>query len=268
MPYFARDGLRFHYRDIGTGRPVVLQHGLGGDLRQPLALLPPPPGVRLISLDCRGHGETQPLGEPSHLGFEHFADDLVALLDHLGIARAVLGGISMGAGVALNAALRHPERAGALILVRPAWLDGPMPEWPRAQFAAIAALLREHGAMGGCARYLSSQGYREAQQRSPATAASLLCQFERPRAAEAVAVLERLPADAPFRDLVALAGLEMPGLVLVNEHDPIHPLGLGRRLAAALPGAGMEQILSKAESPERHAAEASAAIARFLRALD
>ena len=59
---------------------------------------------RLLTLDCRGHGATEPLGEEARLNFSAFADDVVALLDHLGIEQAIVGGISMGAGVALNLA--------------------------------------------------------------------------------------------------------------------------------------------------------------------
>src|SRR5690606_31263385 len=110
-----------------AGAPFVFQHGLGGDTHQILDLYSPPPGVRLITLDSRAHGATEPLGDATMLHFSALADDLVALLDHLGLASAVIGGISMGAGVALNVALRHPQRLQGLILSRPAWLDRPLP---------------------------------------------------------------------------------------------------------------------------------------------
>jgi len=60
MPVFERDGLDFHYLDMGdpSGRPFVLQHGLGGDVSQPAGVFSPPLGIRLLSLDCCGHGET------------------------------------------------------------------------------------------------------------------------------------------------------------------------------------------------------------------
>src|SRR4051812_38311154 len=109
MPTFRHDGLNFRFRDTGSGLPVVFQHGLGGDLTVPCALFTPPPGVRLISFDARYHGETRPLGDPSKLTFDALADDLLALIDHLKLSRVVVGGISMGAGLALNFALRHPD---------------------------------------------------------------------------------------------------------------------------------------------------------------
>ena len=67
MPFFDRDGLRFHYRDEGDGLPFVFQHGLGGDLSQPFGVYRPAAGVRLIGFDFRGHGETRPLGDVAKL---------------------------------------------------------------------------------------------------------------------------------------------------------------------------------------------------------
>ena len=109
MPFFYRDGLRFHYRDSGAGVPFVFQHGLGGDLTQPFGVYQPAGGVRVIGFDFRGHGETRPLGDPAKLRIECLADDLVGLLDHLGIERAVVGGISLGSAVAVSTALRYPR---------------------------------------------------------------------------------------------------------------------------------------------------------------
>jgi pimeloyl-ACP methyl ester carboxylesterase len=62
MPAIERDGLSFHYLDEGhpSGRPFVFQHGLGGDVSQPAGVFSPPSGVRLLSLDCRGHGGLLP----------------------------------------------------------------------------------------------------------------------------------------------------------------------------------------------------------------
>src|SRR5262249_56655796 len=56
---FTHDGLRFSYRDEGQGLPFVFQHGLGGDLSQPFSLYRPPPGIRLLGFDARGHGQTR-----------------------------------------------------------------------------------------------------------------------------------------------------------------------------------------------------------------
>ena len=151
MPTFEHDALTFNYTDTGDphGRPFLFQHGMGGDATQPVGLFTPPPGVRLIALDCRGHGLTQPTGDPAKLRFDVMADDVIALLDHVGIDRAAVGGVSMGSGVALNLALRHPDRVSALVLSRPAWLAAPQPPEKIALYDTIAELLRMHGPDAG-----------------------------------------------------------------------------------------------------------------------
>lgn len=64
MPTFLHDEIHFHYRDTGSGVPFVFQHGLGADVSQTFDLFTPPPGFRLLSFDCRAHGETRPVGDP------------------------------------------------------------------------------------------------------------------------------------------------------------------------------------------------------------
>src|SRR6266513_1484379 len=136
MPFFLHDGIQFQYRSEGAGVPFIFQHGLGADLTQPFSLIDLPPGFRLLAFDARAHGQTHPLGDPSKIGFQTFAGDLLALMDDLKLERAIVGGISMGAGIALNFALGFPERLLGLVLSRPAWLDAPNP-WNVNMFSLI-----------------------------------------------------------------------------------------------------------------------------------
>ena len=121
MPYLHHDGLDFHYRDHGQGIPFVFQHGLGGDVNQSFGLFTPSPGYRLITLDCRGHGETRPLGDPDTISLATFADDVCALLNQLALPQVVIGGISMGAAVALNLTLRSAGTVGSALPHRADW---------------------------------------------------------------------------------------------------------------------------------------------------
>ena len=272
MARFEHDGISFHYRDVGQGVPFVFQHGIGGDVRQPGGLFDPPSGVRLLCLDARAHGQTQPLGDPSALTFDTFGDDLVAWLDHLGVARAVIGGISMGAGVALNVAVRYPERVAGLVLSRPAWLDGPMPPENVARYAALARLLRAVGRAGDRGRALrralagleASDDYRELLASSPDTAQSLRGQLTNARAVDAVARLERLPPDRPLADLGAAEAVRVPALVLAHRQDPIHRFTFGARLVATIPGAQLVALTPKSMDRERHAAEVQRYLEAFL----
>src|SRR5262245_4662126 len=272
MANFKRDGIVFHYLDVGQGTPFVFQHGIGGDVRQPAGLFRPPKSIRLLCLDARAHGQTQPLGDASALNFDVLGDDLVAWLDHLGVERAIVGGISMGAGVALNVAVRYPERVAGLMLSRPAWLDGPMPPENVARYATLARLLRAVAAAGdpkqalrcALAEFEATDDYRDLLASSPDTAQSLRGQLTNERAVAAVARLERLPVDRPLADLGAAAAVRVPTLVLAHRQDPIHRFAFGEKLAGAIPGARMIELTPKSIARERHAAEVQRCLEAFL----
>ena len=107
-------GCTLSYLDFGgAGRPLVALHGHMSDaesftgLAQRLA-----PGWRLIALDQRGHGYSD---RPADYSREGYVADVVALLDHLGLDRAVLLGHSVGGLNAYQLAARHPERVEAII---------------------------------------------------------------------------------------------------------------------------------------------------------
>jgi pimeloyl-ACP methyl ester carboxylesterase len=263
MPFFCRDGLQFHYREAGAGVPFVFQHGLGGDTEQTFGLFRPPPGFRLLTLDCRAHGETRPLGDCDKIGIAAFADDLLAWLDHLRIERAVVGGISMGAAVALNFALRYPARLLGLVLSRPAWLHGARPENVRL-FGEVARLIRAHGPATGRELFQQSEDYRRVLAESPDNAAGLLWQFEQPRAAETVVKLERVPTDTPNRDAAELRVIAVPTLVLANRQDVIHPFAYGEALAEAIRGAELHELTPKSVSKERHGEDVQRFVGDFL----
>jgi pimeloyl-ACP methyl ester carboxylesterase len=97
--------------------PDPVRIGVGADISQPLSFFGQDRPFRLISMDCRGHGQTVPLGNRHFLKFNSFSNDIANLLD-LNLPKVVMGGISMGAGIALNFALRYPDRTRAMSMVR------------------------------------------------------------------------------------------------------------------------------------------------------
>jgi pimeloyl-ACP methyl ester carboxylesterase len=111
--WFPTDDGRLRYRDTGgTGPAVVLLHAGFLDQHQWDDQLPALAGrYRVITLDARGHGESDNATRP----FRH-TDDLAALLRHLGAGPAVLVGVSMGAAVAVDTALEHPGLVRALVV--------------------------------------------------------------------------------------------------------------------------------------------------------
>jgi len=265
MPWFRRQHFRLHYMDRGKGMPFVFQHGLGASTDQTSGLFPENSGVRFLSLDCRSHGESEPAAQPEELRFSLMADDIVAWMDHLAVEDVVLGGISMGAGIALNLALRYPGRVRGLLLSRPAWLDGPM---EAGQFySEVAALIRSKGIDEGQRAFLASSTYAKLRRESPDAANFLSRQFEAPRAKERVSRLEEMPRDTPHPDRKQWAAIKVPTLVLATDTDPVHPLRLARALADAIPDAEFRQITPKSIDAALHAREVQWAVGEWLEAL-
>ena len=263
MPYLTRDKTDFYYLDQGTGLPVVFQHGLGSDTEKVFVQVSVPQEFRLLGMDCRAHGNTKPLGDPAKVCFDTFADDLLQLLDRLEIPRAVIGGTSMGAGVALNFALRYPRRALGLILLRPAWLDKPNEANARL-FGEIARTLRQHGGCQGLDIFKQTDLYAELERGSSDAAASVAALFSDPRAVETIERLERIPYDAPNHDRAEWSRVAVPTLVLGCHQDPIHPFDYARILAEAIPGAQFSELTPKCVSVEKYLDELRAALGGFL----
>lgn len=117
MPVAEVRGQRLHYAESGgTGMPLVLSHGFlqDGEMFEP-QVRDLAGRHRIITWDQRGHGRTVSTPEP--FSYWDSADDLAALLDHLGIERAVIGGMSQGGFISLRFALRYPNRAAGLVLI-------------------------------------------------------------------------------------------------------------------------------------------------------
>ncbi|MBM3834569.1 MAG: alpha/beta hydrolase [Verrucomicrobia bacterium] len=264
MPVFHYDDIEFHYRDSGAGVPFFFQHGLGAEAGQPFGIFRPPDGIRLLAFDCRGHGQSRPVGDLQKIGLAQSADDLRALMDFLKLPRAIVGGISMGAAIALNFALRNPERVLGLVLSRPAWLDSPNP-WNVTMFSLVARLLREHGPKRGQELFQQTAEYADALRSYPDTARSLYLQFENPRAVENAVNLERIPRDSPSSDRRQWASIKAPALILANRLDPIHPFEYGEVYARSIPGAEFQEIASKSENAEQHVRDVQRHIESFLR---
>ena len=198
MPSISLNGELFHYASVGEGSPFVFQHGMGADVTQPLSSGRDLVGWRSIAMDCRGHGQTEANLDSARISFAQFADDLKGLLDALKIERAVVGGISMGAGVALAFALARPECVTGLALVRPAWLDRPFP--PNLRWFPLAArLLQEYPPYEAAQHLQQLPDFSELKAASQPAADSLLGQFRRPRARERAGILAGMPASVPVQ---------------------------------------------------------------------
>jgi pimeloyl-ACP methyl ester carboxylesterase len=114
MPYIVRGASRLYYEQHGEGDPVVLLHGVGGNhaswFHQVVAWRAK---AQVITVDARGFGNSE---DVEQWGRSAFADDLLALLDTLGLGRVSIVAQSMGGGTASSFVLRHPERVRSLVL--------------------------------------------------------------------------------------------------------------------------------------------------------
>jgi pimeloyl-ACP methyl ester carboxylesterase len=117
MPHVDVNGLHVHFEDSGGAHsPVLLVHGFALDHTAFDAQVAALAGAhRVIRVDIRGFGRSTHGGKPFSL--LDVADDCARVLDHLGIARAVIGGLSMGGFIAQRFALRYPERVKALVFI-------------------------------------------------------------------------------------------------------------------------------------------------------
>jgi 3-oxoadipate enol-lactonase len=117
MPLHQVNGQWINYEDTGGNlMPVVLGHGLLMDREMFRPQIEAATvGSRFITWDARCHGDTENTDDP--FSYWDLADDLKGLLDHLGIERAVVGGMSQGGFVAMRFALKYPERVAGLIFI-------------------------------------------------------------------------------------------------------------------------------------------------------
>ena len=118
MPYLRTDDrVRLYYEEHGSGSPLVLAYGIGGNAdlwdtnRDALAA-----HHRLILWEPRGHARSDSPDDPARYSFARWTLDLKAVLDHLRIARAHVGGLSLGAGIATRFTLRFPGRVRSLLV--------------------------------------------------------------------------------------------------------------------------------------------------------
>jgi pimeloyl-ACP methyl ester carboxylesterase len=121
MASFKHDNVEIAYLDEGAGEPIVLVHGFASN--KDVNWVAPGwvetlthAGRRVIALDNRGHGASSKLYDPAAYHSATMAEDVRALLDHLGLARADVMGYSMGARIAAYLTVNHAARVRALIL--------------------------------------------------------------------------------------------------------------------------------------------------------
>jgi pimeloyl-ACP methyl ester carboxylesterase len=255
---FTFEGQRLSYREYGSGpRVIVLTHGLLMDDRMYTALGPAlaAAGHHVITVDMLGHGASDQPYDMTAYSMTRFGHGVVALLDHLGLAQAVVGGTSLGANVALEVAVLAPHRVRAMVLEMPVLENGIAAA--AALFVPLALSLR---VSQPTMRVLSALA-----RRIPRThfLADILIDFVRRDPAASLAVLDGLTFGRIAPPVQERRKLRHPALVIGHPADPIHPFSDADITAKELPGARLVTAKSIYEwrlAPRRLNGE----LARFL----
>jgi 3-oxoadipate enol-lactonase len=231
MPVLTANGETIHYIKEGSGPVVVLIHSLGASAqvwREQIAALKASHAV--VAFDCRGHGQSSANGEVS---MATAALDLKAVLDHLGIARCHLVGLSMGGPIALMFNARWPGVAQSLVLADSFVKPG---EGSAERVAATKEAIA----------YISMQEYGTqyaAQRLHPTTSLDIQDELAAEVAKVSPKAYNETMASALLGDFSdALAAVEVPTLVLVGEDDDVTPRSISEEIAGAIEGAQLTVI--------------------------
>lgn len=218
--YAAVNGMRSYFEVHGTGKPLVLLHGglMTIDTMQPLlGLLAQKRQV--IAVELEGHGRSVDLDRP--LSMIQMADDLDGLLGQLGVSNADVCGYSLGAGVALRLAMRHPARVRRLVLVSAAVGQDAIYESVQAQWPGMSG---------------------PALKGTPMEAAYLAVAPKPERWNGFIDKLKTAMMNAEPFDEAEVRAVKAPALLVIGDADLIRPeaaLKLFHLLGGALPHGGM-----------------------------
>jgi pimeloyl-ACP methyl ester carboxylesterase len=249
MPDFDYQGHRISYDEYGEGgRPLVLIHGLLMNRRMFDRLAPEMAerGNRVITVDLLGHGRSDRPPEMTNYSMAFFGQQVVALLDHLAIGPAVIGGTSLGANVSLTVAKDAPERVRGMMIEMPV-LDNALTA-AAVIFTPIMLGLR----FGAPALKLVAA----VTSRIPRGNFFLDIGLDwlRQDPVPSLAVLEGLFLGASAPHHAERVKMTMPTLVIGHHADPLHPFSDSGMLAEELPNSRVIEANSIFEwriSPDR-----------------
>jgi len=239
---FTDHGHRLVYDMYGSSASplVVYLHGLllDAELNRGIAQALAEQGYRVALLDLLGHGRSDKPTHASTYRIDSYADQVVALLDHLGVERAVLGGLSLGANVSLFAATRYPERVRALILEMPV-LERAV---PAAAMVFVPMVLAAH--YGRSVLNLTSGLLRRVPRTRFGPLNSVLNAGSLPPDATS-AVLHGVLVGPVAPTQEQRSAIAIPTLVLAHRRDFIHPFDDAVGLVGRMPNG----VLVRARSP-------------------
>jgi pimeloyl-ACP methyl ester carboxylesterase len=238
-------------------RTLILVHGLllAQTMHVPLARALAARGNRVVTIDLLGHGESDRPRDMWRYSMRFFADQVVALMDHLEVERAVVMGTSLGANTALGIALEEPQRLQGMVIEMPV-LDNALLSSALTFTPILVALT-----FGEPVMKLVARGARAVPRRLLPHYGNVLLDTIRQEPGPGAAVLQGLffGRVAPHRN--ERRKFQTPALVIGHRRDPVHPFSDAGMLAEELPNARLLEADSLVElriSPERLTGEIAA----------
>jgi pimeloyl-ACP methyl ester carboxylesterase len=278
MPSFKFNGRRIAYTEFGGGpaevtpagargrtarsasagaRPLILIHGLllSQRMHWPLAEDLAALGNRVITVDLLGHGESDRPRDMTRYSMPLFAEQVIALMDHLRLEQAVVMGTSLGANTALEVAHAHPERLRGIVIEMPV-LDNAL-LWSALAFTPLLVALT----FGERGMDVLARGARAIPRGMLPHYGNVMLDLVRQDPGPGGAVLQGLffGRVAPPREF--RQAFKTPALVLGHRRDPVHPFSDAGALAEEIPNARLIEANSLIElrmSPERLTGEIAA----------
>ncbi|GAA4102150.1 alpha/beta fold hydrolase [Nocardioides kongjuensis] len=205
-------------------------------------------GLHVLVLDPLGHGRSDKPADPLSYSVTAFADQVVALLDHVGAARAVVGGSSIGANVALEVAARAPERVAGLLL------DGPVLENALGAQLSVLTPVLTTARFAPFALSALRLVTRPLPHRLAPEWVRLVLETLDTRPGPVAAVVHGVLFGRFAPSSAERAAMTVPTLVLSRTADPFHPVGDAETVAGEIPGAVLERTevpLEWRRRPER-----------------
>ena len=253
---FHDGDLNLSYEIHGTGdRVLVFLHGLLFDskMNRPLAAALAAQGNRVVLLDLPGHGQSDKPRHASIHRMDAYADRVIHLLDHLGVKRAIIGGVSLGANVSLFVASKAPERVRGLVI------EMPVLEWavPACALLFTPLLLGIHYAAPVCR--LIARGARALPKSGNGPLDSLLHTLTL-QPEEVTSILHGILVGPIAPTYEERGRISTPTLVIGHRSDLVHPFTDAAKLTSQIPGSKLltaHTLFELRVKPERLATEIS-----------
>jgi pimeloyl-ACP methyl ester carboxylesterase len=257
----ALDGITIGYEDAGTGDALVLVHGhpFNRSMWRPQLDRFSWDGWRIIVPDLRGYGESTVI--PGMTTLDVFARDIANLLDHLGIERIVLGGLSMGGQIVMDFYRQFPDRVRGLLLTA-TFATGETDEGRRRRNAIADRLLRE-GMAGYADEELPKMVAPHNIEALPAVGEHVLGMMRTTQPEGAAAALRGRAERPDYVEL--LTKVSVPALVVVGREDAYTPVSDAELMHGHLPDSRLVVIEGAAHMPNlEREAEFNEALGAFL----